>query len=332
MAAEDERLREALLELDAITRRLRRECPVGPRAGRAQHRPAHRRGGLRAGRRRALRRRREAARRAGRRAVPGLLPRRCCSRSAAAATSPRSRAATREKLVRRHPHIFGERRRAGRAADRRRARRPRCKQNWDAIKRREPAAPRAAAIAENLPALTYARKLRCRRAADRATAERRGRRSARAATRPRARPSGADARGPRLRRAVRARSASCCWRSSSWPPTLRVDPEIALRARTAAGGTMSAIQRACRRAADPRLARQPDGRGRRAARVRRARARGGALRAPRPASSRRSSCATAASAWGGKGVTRRSPTSTARSPSAVTGLDAARPGRRSTAR
>ena len=48
--------------------------PLGPRAGRAQHRPAHRRGGLRAGRRGALGRRREAAGRARRRAVPGLLP------------------------------------------------------------------------------------------------------------------------------------------------------------------------------------------------------------------------------------------------------------------
>ena len=48
--------------------------PMGPRAGRALDRAAHRRGGVRAGRRRPLRRRREAARRARRRAVPGLLP------------------------------------------------------------------------------------------------------------------------------------------------------------------------------------------------------------------------------------------------------------------
>src|SRR5439155_15889490 len=48
--------------------------PLGPRAGRALDRPAHRRGGVRARRRRELRRRRETARRTGRRPFPGLLP------------------------------------------------------------------------------------------------------------------------------------------------------------------------------------------------------------------------------------------------------------------
>ena len=77
---------EALARLDELTRRLRRRVPVGPRAGRALDRPAHRRGGLR-------------ARRRGR--SPATTPScstssatsssrstscRCCSRSAAPAT------------------------------------------------------------------------------------------------------------------------------------------------------------------------------------------------------------------------------------------------------
>ena len=53
---------------------------------------------------------------------------------------------------------------------------------------------------------------------------------------------------------------------------------------------------------DPRLARQPDGRGGRRARVRRASAARRFRPARRPACTRRSSCATAARAYGGKGV------------------------------
>ena len=57
------------------------------------------------------------------------------------------------------------------------------------------------------------------------------------------------------------------------------------------------------RAPDPRLARQPDRRGGRGAASRAPPAARRCRRAPRPASSRPWSCATAASAWGGKGVT-----------------------------
>ena len=62
-------------------------------------------------------------------------------------------AATREKLVRRHPHIFGGQELAELPTD---ATTPsEVRQNWDAIKLRE---GRGAEVAEALPALTYARK------------------------------------------------------------------------------------------------------------------------------------------------------------------------------
>ena len=62
-------------------------------------------------------------------------------------------AATREKLVRRHPHIFGEQQLDELPTD---ATTPaEVKQNWDAIKLREGS---RGDVAETLPALTYARK------------------------------------------------------------------------------------------------------------------------------------------------------------------------------
>ena len=80
---------------------------------------------------------------------------------------------------------------------------------------------------------------------------------------------------------------------------------------------------------DPRQPRQPHGRGRRAAGGRRRWAARPCPRAPRPARTRRSSCATATrGATCGKGVLqggRR--TSTARSADALVGLDAERPAR-----
>ncbi len=99
--------------------------------------------------------------------------------------------ATREKLVRRHPHIFGDQELAGLPTGATTA--AEVKQNWDAIKLRE-GAPR---VAETLPALTYARK-RLRAAGTRAPATGRGARAARARTR-----AGAEWRRPRIRRAVR---------------------------------------------------------------------------------------------------------------------------------
>ncbi len=82
---------------------------------------------------------------------------RCCSRSAVPVTSPRSRATRREKLIRRHPHVFGETEVAERAEVLR---------NWDAIKAteagREPGV--FGEVPENLPGPLYARKVQ-RRAA-----------------------------------------------------------------------------------------------------------------------------------------------------------------------
>ena len=149
--AEDERLREALLELDAITRRLRTECPwdreqdersIVPHTVEEAYELAD-------------------AAHSGDDAklvdelgdvlfqvyfLALLLEERGAGDLAAVAT------ATREKLVRRHPHIFGEQELAGLPTDATTA--ADVKQNWDAIKLREG----PPAVAGTLPALTYARK------------------------------------------------------------------------------------------------------------------------------------------------------------------------------
>ena len=125
--------------------------PVGPRAGRALDRAAHGRGGLRAGRRRPLGRRRQAARRARRRALPGLLP-------GAAAGGARRRADlaqvadhVREKLIRRHPHVFGAAE-ADTADD--------VLRNWNQIKRDDERGGEIfGEIPENLPSTLYAKKV-----------------------------------------------------------------------------------------------------------------------------------------------------------------------------
>jgi uncharacterized protein YabN with tetrapyrrole methylase and pyrophosphatase domain len=148
---EDERLRDALLELDAITRRLRTECPwdreqdersIVPHTVEEAYELAD-------------------AAHSGDDAklvdelgdvlfqvyfLALLLEERGAGDLAAVAT------ATREKLVRRHPHIFGEQELAGLPTDASTA--ADVKQNWDAIKLREG----PAAVAGTLPALTYARK------------------------------------------------------------------------------------------------------------------------------------------------------------------------------
>ena len=76
-------LADALLELQELTERLRRDCPVGSGADRAHDRAAHGRGGVRGRGRCARRRRREAPRRARRSSLPGLLPRAASRRSRA---------------------------------------------------------------------------------------------------------------------------------------------------------------------------------------------------------------------------------------------------------
>jgi nucleoside triphosphate diphosphatase len=149
--AEHERLREALLELDAITRRLRSECPwdreqdersIVPHTVEEAYELAD-------------------AAHSGDDAklidelgdvlfqvyfLALLLEERGAGDLATVAT------ATREKLVRRHPHIFGERELSGLPTDATTA--AEVKQNWDAIKLREG----SPGVAATLPALTYARK------------------------------------------------------------------------------------------------------------------------------------------------------------------------------
>jgi MazG family protein len=71
----------------------------------------------------------------------------------------------REKLIRRHPHVFGEQ--SGRSAELIAGRRPQTAGevlgNWDRIKREvEGAGEPFAGVPENLPALLYARKLQRR--------------------------------------------------------------------------------------------------------------------------------------------------------------------------
>ena len=151
-AAGDERLRTALLELDAITRRLRRECPwdreqdersIVPHTVEEAYELA------------------DAAHSGDDTKLLDelgdvlfqvyflalLLEERGAGDLAAVAT------ATREKLVRRHPHVFGEDALAGLPTD---ATTPaEVKQNWDAIKLRE---RDGGDVADALPSLVYARK------------------------------------------------------------------------------------------------------------------------------------------------------------------------------
>ena len=101
---------------------------LGPRADGAHDRAAHGRGGVRGRRRCPRRRRREAPRRARRPALPGLLPRAARSRSKTTGTSRRWRAASTTKLVRRHPHVFGD-------VEARTA--ARVRENWERIKREQ---------------------------------------------------------------------------------------------------------------------------------------------------------------------------------------------------
>ena len=105
----------------AVTAAPAPRLPVGPRADGRLDRAAHRRGGLR-GRRGGARRaaRRRARRRARRPAVPDLLPGAARATRPAPATWPTSPTAIRAKLVRRHPHVFGD----AVAADARRGARP----------------------------------------------------------------------------------------------------------------------------------------------------------------------------------------------------------------
>ena len=203
-ASGDERLPQALLELDAITRRLRRECPwdreqdersIVPHTVEEAYELAD-------------------AAHSGDDAklldelgdvlfqvyfLSLLLEERGHGDLADVA------AGRREKLMRRHPHIFGGQDLAELPTD---ATTPsEVRQNWDAIKLRE---GRAGEVTEALPALTFA--------AQALEARFRARTGSCGRTRARSR---APARSSRLtrttgRRSCTRRSASCCSRSWSW--------------------------------------------------------------------------------------------------------------------
>ena len=190
----------------------------------------------------------------------------------------------REKLIRRHPHVFGDG--DGRHAP------ATCVRNWDEIKREDERGGAIFGDAPREPALDALREEgaqagRERRARDRRRAARRSRRAA--AGRGRARRVDAG-----------------------------VDPELALRAGRGPiqgrGGAKLERDRAGARAADPRQPRQPDGRGRGGAEVGRRRPRGGAVRRlDRRVRGGRAARRRRRLERQGR-VRRRSPTSTARSP------------------
>jgi MazG family protein len=112
-----------------------------------------------------------------------------------------------EKLIRRHPHVFGEAR-ADTAADVRR--------NWDRIKRDEEGRGGSepfADVPENLPALLYARKIQ-RRAASAELAE----------------PAGEPPQDPAARDALEKGLGEALFELVDLARRMRVDPELALRA------------------------------------------------------------------------------------------------------
>ena len=81
---------------------------MGPRAGRALDRPAHGRRGVRAGRRGLGGRRRASCWTSSATCCSRCTSWRCCSRSAAPGSLAEVAEGIHAKLVRRHPHIFGE--------------------------------------------------------------------------------------------------------------------------------------------------------------------------------------------------------------------------------
>jgi uncharacterized protein YabN with tetrapyrrole methylase and pyrophosphatase domain len=112
-----------------------------------------------------------------------------------------------EKLIRRHPHVFGEAR-ADTPADVRR--------NWDRIKREQEGRGHEepfADVPENLPALLYARKLQ-RRAASAGLTE----------------APGEAPQDPARREAVERGVGEALFELVDLARRMRVDPELALRA------------------------------------------------------------------------------------------------------
>ena len=174
------------------------------------------------------------------------------------------------KLIRRHPHVYGDRRARDRGRGPRRNGRRSSARSRAGAESRSPSCPRTC------PALLYARKVQRRvdsgglrglEPTDESPAARRQIRRL----------------GPR----PSSWSARSCWRLVDRLRRLGVDPELALRAAAqrlprrlsdvaSLPRPMSTIER-IHAPADPRLAGQPDGRGRGRARLRRAGPRGGAV-------------------------------------------------------
>ena len=99
---------DAIAELDAITRRLRRECPWDRAQDERSIVPHTVEEAYELADAAAAGRRREAPRRARRRPLPGPLPRAAARGARAPATCAAVAANTTAKLIRRHPHVFGE--------------------------------------------------------------------------------------------------------------------------------------------------------------------------------------------------------------------------------
>ena len=227
--------------------------PLGPRAGRALDRAAHGRGGLRAGRRGP----RAATTRSCWTSWATCCSRstswRCCSRSAGRATSRRWPTTAAQKLIRRHPHVFGERARPRPPRD------GACATGTRSSARTSAAGTSFGDLPENLPATAL------RHEGPAARRERGFEDASRARLGSRQGGSERLAGDGELRR-----SASCCSTSVERPRELSVDPELALRLRAVRSRRRQTDQetaiierdRAGPRPPDPRQPRQPDRRGR----------------------------------------------------------------------
>ena len=162
-----------------------------------------------------------------------------------------------QKLIRRHPHVFGE----VEVSDAHEVLR-----NWDQIKQAR-GRPRAGAVRRGAgePARLRSTRARCSAAPPRAGS------TSPASRRPlqRSRGARASSRPPTSREHASTRSATCCSRPSSVARKLTVDPELALRA--AAERFRGRVERGRRagRIGGPKLERSRPGRAARLLRARR---------------------------------------------------------------
>ena len=216
------------------------------------------------------RRRREAPRRARRRAVPGPLPL-AAARGARRRRPGRGRRGDdREKLIRRHPHVFGE----ARGRDRGRGA---AQLGSDQARGGGPGRPtsRSPTCPRTCRRLLYARKIQRRARLGRADGRPSRPTSALGDDRARDAAEALDRRDPVRARRHGPPPATSTPSSPCGPPR----SASATGSRTASWQTSATVptDRTHPRPPDPRLAGQPDGRGRRRARQRGGRARRGAV-------------------------------------------------------